>query len=359
MPLRFRFPFRFPRALGCGLAVLILIGVSGCGGGGSGGNSGGGNSTNAPVTLTLGLPTTVTSFANADVAIAEQQGFLRDAGITLKLKNLASGVPVVQGVTGGNLDIGASSIEPVVNADIQGAGLAIIGAYADRLTAQMVTPASIGSPADLRGKPLGIQQVGAFREIMTRMVLLQAGLSPGNVKYVSVTADAYVKTLIAGRIQAAILQREQAVKALNQDPKLHVLVDLYQLRPDYFYGTYFVSRKWLASHQDVAARFLTAVMRAHRFMYDNKAATVADVAAATGFSQAVIASAYDTLVTQEAVFPVNSGLDQSRIAGTVATLAQFKILSGAAPTAASLVDTGPISTVQAKLGTMSGDPRWR
>jgi len=66
-----------------------------------------------------------------------------------------------------------------------------------------------------------------------------------------------------------------------------------------------------------------------------------------------------TLVTQEAAFPVNSGLDQSRITGTLATLAQFKILSGTVPTAASLVDTGPISTVQAKLGTMSGGARWR
>ncbi len=69
-----------------------------------------------------------------------------------------------------------------------------------------------------------------------------------------------------------------------------------------------------------------------------------------------------TLVTQEAAFPVNSGLDQSRITGTLATLAtlaQFKIPSGTVPTAASLVDTGPISTVQAKLGTMSGDARWR
>ncbi len=48
-----------------------------------------------------------------------------------------------------------------------------------------------------------------------------------------------------------------------------------------------------------------------------------------------------------------------RDAGDLATLAQFKVLSGTVPTAASLVDTGPISTVQAKLGTMSGDARWR
>jgi len=93
----------------------------------------------------------------------------------VNVKNLASGVPVVQGVVGGSLDIGANSFEPVANADAQGGNLVIIGSYTDRLTVSMVTPDSIHSPAQLRGKRLGIQTVGAFREVMTRMILASAG----------------------------------------------------------------------------------------------------------------------------------------------------------------------------------------
>ena len=309
-------------------------------------------------TIELGLPTDVTSFANADVAVAEARGFFRAAGLTVHVKNLSSGVTVVQGVVGGTLAIGAASIEPVVNAAIQGGGVTIIGSYADRLTVSMVTPGAIRTAADLRGKRLGIQQVGAFREVMTRMVLASAGLTPGDASYVPVSANGYTSALVQGTIQSAILQTEQAIDVLARDDKLHVLVDLGQVRPDYFYGAYAVSREWLASHQDVAKRFLTAIVRAHRFMYQNRAATVPIVARATGMTELVIGRAYDVLLGPQAVFAVNAGLDPTRIAGTIQTMQQFQILSGAAPDEAALVDRGPITAVIAELGAWTGDPRW-
>ena len=309
-------------------------------------------------TLEIGLPTDVTSFANADIAVADQEGFFRDAGLTVHVKNLSSGVPVVQGVVGGSLNIGASSIEPVVNAHTQGGGLVIIGSSADRLTVSLVTPKSVATPADLRGKRLGIQQVGAFREVMTRMVLSGAGLTPADAEYVPVDANSYTSALTQGRIQAAVLQYEQAVDAMQRDGDLHVLTDLAQVRPDYFYGTYFVTTNWLSHNRDAATRFLTAIVRAHRFMYSNRAAAVPIVAEATHFSQQVIGQAYDVLLGQRGVFPVNEGLDAARIAATVQTMARFKILSGSPPTTSSLVDTGPIADAVKRLGAWTGDPRW-
>jgi NitT/TauT family transport system substrate-binding protein len=324
----------------------------------SGSSTPAGGASGSTTTINLGLPTSVTSFANADVAVAQAQGFFADEGLTVHVKNLASGVPVVQGVVGGSLDIGASSIEPVVNADAQGGGLVIIGSYADRLTVSMVTPASIRTPAELRGKRLGIQTVGAFREVMTRMVIENAGLTPSNVAYVPVSSDGYIGALMQGSIQSAILQQEQVTNVLQGDHNLHVLVNLYQALPDYFYGTYVVTRTWLTSHQQTAKKFLTAIVRAHRFMYKNKAATVRIVADTTGFSQQVIGQAYDVLLGREGVFPVNQGLDAAHIATTIQTMQRYKTLTGTAPAVSSLVDTGPISAVVSQLGAWTGDPRW-
>ena len=324
----------------------------------SGSSPSAGGTSGATTTINLGLPTSVTSFANADVAVAQARGFFAGEGLTVHVKNLASGVPVVQGVVGGSLDIGASSIEPVVNADAQGGGLVIIGSYADRLTVSMVTPASIRTPAELRGKRLGIQTVGAFREVMTRMVIENAGLTPSNVAYVPVSSDGYTGALVQGSIQSAILQQEQVTNVLQRDHSLHVLVNLYQALPDYFYGTYVVNRTWLTHHPQTAQKFLTAIVRAHRFMYRNKAATVPIVAHATGFSQQVIGQAYDVLLGHEGVFPVNQGLDAAHIATTIQTMERYKTLTGTAPAVSSLVDTGPISAVVRQLGVWTGDPRW-
>jgi ABC-type nitrate/sulfonate/bicarbonate transport system substrate-binding protein len=316
------------------------------------------STTPASTVINLGLPTSVTSFANADVAVAQAQGYFQAEHLTVHVKNLASGVPVVQGVVGGSLDIGANSFEPVVNADAQGGNLVIIGSYADRLTVSMVTPDTIHSPAQLRGKRLGIQTVGAFREIMTRMILAGAGLTPADATYVPVASTGYISALLQGSIQSAILQQEQVIDVLQKDPKLHVLVNLYQARPYYFYGAYVVSRPWLDHHQNVAEKFLTAIVRAHRFMYQHEAATVRIVVAATGFTQSVISQAYAVLLGKEGVFPVNQGLQASRINQTIQTMRQYKVLTGTAPAESTLVDAGPINAVIHKLGAWTGDPRW-
>jgi hypothetical protein len=105
---------------------------------------------------------------------------------------------------------------------------------------------------------------------------------------------------------------------------------------------------------------MTALTRAHRFMYENnKDETVRIVAKATGFDEQVTAQAYDSLLTQQAVFPVNSGLDRSRIEKTVAQMRDLGILEHDPPPYDRLVDDGPVSDAVAQLGELTGDERWR
>jgi len=157
----------------------------------------------------------------------------------VKVQNFGSGLKVVQAVIAGGVDVGASSIEPVVTASARGQALPIIGAYADRLAVNMVTPRTIADARGLGGKRLGIQDVGAFREVMTRLVLQRAKLTPDDVDYRPVESNGYTGALVAGQIQSGILQVEQSVDAMRRDRKLHVLADLYKLEPRYVYGTYF------------------------------------------------------------------------------------------------------------------------
>jgi NitT/TauT family transport system substrate-binding protein len=314
--------------------------------------------TTGTTTITIGLPNATPSFANSDVAVAQAEGYFKREGLVVNVDDLSSGVPVVQGVVGGSLDIGASSIEPVVNAASAGAPVQIIGSYANRLTVNLVTPTTITAPAQLRGKRLGIQQVGAFREVMTRMVIEGAGLSTSNVTYVPGSSTAYVGELLTGEIQSGVLQEEQMLKALKKDSQLHTLVNFDQADPDYFYGAYVVSKSWLASHEPVAEEFLTAITMAHRFMYNNEAATVAIVAKNTGYTAATITAAYKVLLTREGVFPVNTGLSAGRITDTIATMKRYKILTGAAPSESSFVNTGPIDAAVGRLGALTGNPLW-
>jgi len=266
-------------------------------------------------------------------------------------------VKAVQSVLAGDSDLGGSSIEPVMAAAARG-GLTIIGSYSDRLTVVMETPSAIAAPAALKSKKLGIQDVGAFREVMTRAVYELAGLKQSDIQYVSVADTGYISALLAHKIDSAILQQEQSVEAEQKDASLHVLADLYKTWPDYYYGTYFVRTDWLKAHRDLAVRFLTAITRAHRFMYSNRAKTVAIVSKATGFSEQVIDTAYQRLMITDGVFPVNEGLGQSRLEFTLAKMKEIGLLNAGIPDLNKVVDRGPIREVVQKLGVMKGDSRW-
>jgi NitT/TauT family transport system substrate-binding protein len=310
-----------------------------------------------PPVLRIGLPTGVTSFANADILVAKQKGFLADYGVAAEIQNFRSGVSVVQAVADGQIDIGASSIEPVVNAAAAGGDVVIIGSSSDRLAVSAVTSKDINTPADLRGRPLGVQEVGAFREVMTRLVLQQGGLTPNDVQYVPVDAQNYTAALVDGRIQSAILQTEQAVAAAKSYPNLHVLANLADIVPNYHYSTFFVSRRWLEANRETAERLLTAITKTHRWMYSNKDQTVRIVANATGFDDSIIAEAYDVLLTQRQIFPLNTGLDPDRIRSTIDTMRQLGILDGDAPPIDRLMDTGPATDAIKQLGELSGARR--
>jgi ABC-type nitrate/sulfonate/bicarbonate transport system substrate-binding protein len=310
-----------------------------------------------PPILRIGLPTGVTSFANADIIVAQQKGFLADYGVAVEIQNFRSGVSVVQAVADGQIDVGASSIEPVINAAAGGGDVVIIGAYSDRLAVSAVTPKDIFSPADLRGRQLGVQEVGAFREVMTRLVLQQAGLTPNDVQYVPVDAQSYLAALVDGRIQSAILQTEQAVAASHAYGNLHVLSNLFDIVPNYHYGTFFVSRAWLDANREAAERLMTAITKTHRFMYDNKDETVRIVADATGFDDSIISESYDILLKDRQVFPLNTGLDPDRIKSTIDTMGQLGILENGPPPVDRVLDTGPATDAIKQLGERAGSRR--
>jgi NitT/TauT family transport system substrate-binding protein len=339
------------------LATAAGLLVAACGGTGSAPSTSASKQPMEPATIKVSLPGLKPAFSQSDIAVAEASGFFKEQQLTVTTQGLASGVKTVQSVVAGDSDIGASSVEPVLAAAAQG-GLTVVGSYADRLPVVMETPAGVAKPTDLKGKALGVQDVGAFREVMTRFVYQGAGLTKDDVQYVPVADTGYVSALLTHKISSAILQQEQSVDAEQRDPTLHVLADLSKTMPDYFYGTYFVKADWLQAHRDVAVRFLTAITKAHRLIYSDRAKVVPEIADATGFTPDVITKAYDRLIAQDGVFAVNEGLDARRLQYTAGRMKDGGLLPNGSPDLTKVVDRAPIHEAVLSLGAMKGDPRW-
>jgi ABC-type nitrate/sulfonate/bicarbonate transport system substrate-binding protein len=318
------------------------------------------SSSGPPRRLVLGMPVTPPNLPHVGAYIAKELGYFSEEGLDLEIKSFESGVQVLRGGISGGLDVIGSSSEPVIAATAQGADLKVIYSYAHALTVSLVVQQDITSPADLRGKNMGVQDIGSFREIMSRIVLQRAGLTTQDVHYLPLASANYIPSLVAGQIDTAILHVDQALNAQQRKAGLHQLVNLWDLLPDYFYGTFVMSPQKMKEDQSVPVRFVKAVMRAHRFMYANKDRTVELAATITNVPPPIVASAYDQLVAAGA-WPVNDGMPASDVERTIATLRDLRVLQSTdALNAAQLIERGPASEALAALGgPMTGDARWK
>ncbi len=310
-------------------------------------------------TLVIGMPVTPPNLPHLGVYVAKDLGYFDEEGINVELAGFESGLQSLRGGVAGGLDILGASSEPVIKAISRGAKIRSIFSYAHKLTVVMVAQESIRKPTDLRGKKLGIQEVGAFREVMTRAVLHSAGLSPQDVQYVPVSSAGYVPALIGDKIDTAILHIDQAYMARTKKASLHPLVPLWEVMPIYWYGTFSTTEEVLRKEPDLLARAVVAIIKAHRFMYRNKERTLDLASKHTGYPKEVLSPAYDALAAAK-VWPVNDGMPAEMVEATINKMVEIGFLTeNERPKVEQVVDRGPANAALAKLGRWTDDPGWK
>jgi ABC-type nitrate/sulfonate/bicarbonate transport system substrate-binding protein len=309
--------------------------------------------------LVIGMPVTPPNLPHVGVYVAKELGYFDEEGINVELVAFESGLQSLRGGIAGGLDIVGASSEPVITVISRGAKIRSIFSYAHRLTVVMAAQENIRKPGDLRGKNLGIQEVGAFREVMTRAVLQSAGLTPQDVNYISVSSAGYIAALISDKIDTAVLHIDQAYMARTKKASLHPLVPLWEVMPSYWYGTFSANEELLRKDPDLFARAVAAIMKAHRFMYRNKERTLELASKHTAYPKEVLGPAYDALAAAK-VWPVNDGMPVEMVNTTINKLVEIGVLKESEkPKVEQVVERGPANAALAKLGRWTDDPGWK
>lgn len=310
-------------------------------------------------TLTIGMPVTPPNLPHIGVYVAKELGYFDEEGINVDLAAFESGLQSLRGGVAGSVDLLGASAEPVINAISRGAKIRSIFSYAHKLTVVMVAQKSIQKTAELRGKHLGIQEVGAFREVMTRAVLQSASITPQDVHYIPVSSAGYITALLSNKIDTAILHIDQAYMARSKEASLHVLVPLWEIMPSYWYGTFSTTEEFLRKDPDLLNRAVTALIKAHRFMYRNKDRTLELASKHTGYPKEVLSPAYDALAAAK-VWPVNDGMPAEMVNTTIDKMVEIGMLKEAErPKMEQVVDRAPTNAAVARLGRWTDDPGWK
>jgi NitT/TauT family transport system substrate-binding protein len=241
----------------------VALFLAGCGGAAPGGGaSGGGDLT--PVTFLNVLP--IESLTFTPEIIAQAGGYFEREGLDVQFQVTRGSAQAIQTVIAGSaLVTRVGDTEMMVAAGARNAPVSAVGQPSQQATIRLVSAADdpIRTPADLRGRTIGIPSEGGTSETLVDTLAATAGLTDADVKKQVVgLAPGIFELVQQGRIDAYVVALDTAVAVQRQQPDA-VVLDPSQVIAG---GTqvYMTSQAALAdpAQRDVLQRFLRAVRAA-------------------------------------------------------------------------------------------------
>ena len=309
--------------------------------------------------VVFGVPVTPPNVIHISPYIANDMGFFAEQGIEVDIVTFEGGVGTVRGSVSGGLDITGTSADPAIAAAAKGAGTKVIGSYSHKLSQSMLVQGDIKSCKDLKGRKIGIQEVGGFSDVLSRAVITSCGLTPKDAQFIFVSTKGRVAGLLAGQIDTAILHVDQARVAKKKKPDLNILVNLWEPLPKWLYAVYIAPGKQLSENRQLYVDTLAALIKANRFIYKDKTKAVEIGVKYTNVDPDVVAQTYDILVGAGA-WSVNEGLPRDMVEWTINRQVEVgTIKAQEKPSYEKLIDLSIIEAALAKAGgRWTGDRRW-
>jgi NitT/TauT family transport system substrate-binding protein len=204
------------------------------------------------------------------IFVAKDRHFFEEQGLDAQIVQVRNGQTAVSALAANEAQFYAvSATGASLGAVAGGLDLVFIGGVVNRLDGDIVASPKITTPAELKGKTLGVQSIGGGVWTFTMLALDHWGLVPERDKIqFRVLGDQSViaQGLISGIVDAAYLGYTFSQVAQRQG--FRVLADLAKLNIPY-QGVGIMARKsFLDQTPDVAERALKAIAKAVAYFQD-------------------------------------------------------------------------------------------
>lgn len=237
----------------------------------------------------------IASSPNDDVTpilYAQRAGLFARAGLDVELVKATSGSAVAAAVAGGAIDIGKSSIVPLISAHARGIPFVLVAPSslhrANSPDAGIVVAADgpIRSPRDLDGQVVSVAGLNDLTWLATRASVDKAGGDSTSVRFIEIPGSAVLSALEEGRIAAGTLSEPYITQDVETG-KARLLVDMLNgIAPRLLEAAWFTTADFAASHHAAIERFAGAVARASAYCNAHQAETIDLVAAFVGVDPA-------------------------------------------------------------------------
>lgn len=202
-------------------------------------------------------------------SIARDAGVLKQNQLDVEVIFIAGGTLSMQALIGRSLDFLGTGGTPYIVANLEGAQTKMIAGVNNKLPYGFMSLAPIKTPAQLKGKRIGISRFGSTDDFAVKLALSQFGLTPKDVSITQVGGSATRLTALqAGSIDASVLTLGLVQIGLKSG--LNLLYDFIEKDIEYQQVAIIAREEMLKTRADTVRRFTRSYLDGVRFYKTQK-----------------------------------------------------------------------------------------
>jgi NitT/TauT family transport system substrate-binding protein len=223
------------------------------------------------VKVTVGYGST--DGAIAPLWFAKETKLFEKRGLDVQLVGMGTGSVSLRALIAKDLQIASVSGSGLVQAALQGADTTILSAAIDGFVFKVFGAPEITSPAQLKGKTLGVSRYGATSDFAVRLALKKWGLNPErdlSILQIGTTQDT-LRAMQSKRLDAGVLSGTSSLIARKAG--FRELGDLAELGLHYPMAPIGTTKSYIQKNEAVVKDFMLAYVEAIRdYKRDKEAA---------------------------------------------------------------------------------------
>jgi NitT/TauT family transport system substrate-binding protein len=201
--------------------------------------------------------------------IAEQKGLFRKHGVDVEVIVTGQGGTAVSALLANDIQVASSAGDSLVNAALRGGDTVMIAGVVNKGLQRIMVRPEIKTPADLKGKKVGVTRIGAVSHSVLLMMLKRWNMSPTDVQVMQVgSSPNMLASLDRGGIDAAVLTIPSMFVA--EDRGYKILIDLGDTDIYYLHTMIASTRSYIKANRDKVIRYLKGYLEGIAYFKQNR-----------------------------------------------------------------------------------------
>jgi len=216
--------------------------------------------------------------SQAILFVTRDAGIFRKYNLEPQIIYITGAPPNIAALVAGSVDFVIFAGPAAITANLAGANTAILMSFVNTMEHSVYADRAIKTPADLKGRTVGVSRPGSSDDYGARVAVRKWGLEPDrDVSFVSIGGppDRFA-ALQTGRVQAVLIQPPLTVRARKAG--FNELASLADLGLDYLGTSLVTSRSVIDKKRDLVRRVVTAFAEGIHFYKTNQQASLHSIA---------------------------------------------------------------------------------